>query len=388
MDDDRTSAGPILADRYALGAVLGRGGMGTVHDATDLRLGRVVAVKILRPELAEQPRARRRFESEARAAARLAHPNVVTVFDSGEDGAVPFLVMERLPGGTLADEIAAGPMPVTRAFDGAREVLAALDAAHRAGIIHRDIKPGNVLLDDDGHVKVSDFGIAKTADDADQTQTVDLVATLGYVAPERLVGEPASARSDLYSLGVLLYEALSGQRPFSESTPLLEMRAIETGTPVALASLRPELPPTLVATVERAMARDPDNRFPSAAAMAAALDADPQPEPAPAPELEPTVRIAPTVPIEPTRQPSTSQLPTRKVEPDQPARPPSPRTRVVVSTVVLVALCVAVLALVFRNDGPSSSPTSTTGPRGGAPTTTVPPALADALARLEQELAR
>src|SRR4051812_50071132 len=125
MDDDRTSAGPILADRYALGAVLGRGGMGTVHDATDLRLGRAVAVKILRPELAEQPRARRRFETEAHAAARLAHPNVVTVFDSGEDGGVPFLVMERLPGGTLAGEIAAGAVSRPRGGGGAKDGLAA-----------------------------------------------------------------------------------------------------------------------------------------------------------------------------------------------------------------------------------------------------------------------
>src|SRR3954470_16718173 len=140
MDDDRTSAGPILADRYALGAVLGRGGMGTVHDATDLRLGRAGALKILRPKLAEQPRARRRFETEARAAARLAHPNVVTVFDSGEDGAIPFLVMERLPGATLAGEIVSGPIAVERGRVVAGEILAALDAAHGAGIIHRDVK--------------------------------------------------------------------------------------------------------------------------------------------------------------------------------------------------------------------------------------------------------
>src|SRR5438128_3374368 len=229
MDGAGNSESPTLAGRYELGALLGHGGMGTVRDAVDRRLGRSVAVKILRADLAEQPRARRRFETEAHAAARLAHPNVVTVFDSGEDDGIPFLVMERLPGRTLADELTAGPLSPERARGVVREVLSALAAAHAAGIIHRDIKPGNVLLTEDGHVKVSDFGIAKTVDHLDQTQTAELVATPGYLAPERLVGEAASQRSDLYSVGVLLYEALSGRRPFERDTPLAQMRAIERG---------------------------------------------------------------------------------------------------------------------------------------------------------------
>ena len=217
MHEDDASEPRVLAGRYELGSLLGHGGMGTVRDATDRRLGRPVAVKILRADLAEQPSARRRFETEAHAAARLAHPNVVTVFDSGEDDGIPFLVMERLPGRTLADELAEGQLAISRVEEVAREVLSALAAAHGAGIIHRDIKPGNVLLTEDGHVKVSDFGIAKTVDDLDQTQTAELVATPGYLAPERLAGEAASQRSDLYSVGVLLYEASSGRRPFSGS---------------------------------------------------------------------------------------------------------------------------------------------------------------------------
>ncbi len=273
MDDEHPSGGSLLAGRYELGPRLGQGGMATVREALDQRLGRPVAVKILHADLAEQARARSRFETEARAAARLVHPNVVTVFDSGEDNDVPFLVMERLPGQTFADELAAGPVATDRVLGVAREILAAVAAAHAAGIIHRDLKPGNVLLSDDGHVKVSDFGIAKTLDDADQTQTIELLATPAYLAPERLLGEPASERSDLYSIGVLLYEALSGTRPFRGDTPVTLMRAIERGDAEPLTSARPDLPADVVALVERAMAVDPGLRFISAIAMASALDA-------------------------------------------------------------------------------------------------------------------
>jgi serine/threonine protein kinase len=269
--DDEVAAGTLLAGRYELAGLLGQGGMATVREATDQRLGRRVAVKILRADLAEQPRARTRFETEAHAAARLAHPNVVTVFDSGEDNGIPFLVMERLPGRTLADEIAAGPLPIERTRAVVREVLAALAAAHAAGIIHRDIKPGNVLMTDDGHAKVSDFGIAKTLDDMDETQTVELLATPGYLAPERLLGAPASERSDLYSVGVLLYEALSGRRPFRGDTPLALMRAVEKGDAESITALRPEVPADLAATVQRSMAVGPAQRFGSATEMSAAL---------------------------------------------------------------------------------------------------------------------
>jgi len=272
MDDHTASEGSTLDGRYELGALLGQGGMATVRDANDRRLGRRVAVKILRADLAAQPRARARFETEASAAARLVHPNVVTVFDSGEDNGIPYLVMERLPGRTFADEIAAGPVAIARVCDVACEILAALAAAHGAGIIHRDIKPGNVLLSEAGGAKVSDFGIAKTIDDVDQTQTIELLATPGYLAPERIAGAPASERSDLYSVGVLVYEALSGRRPFRGATPLALMRAIERGDAESLTALRPEAPAALVAVVARSMALDPGRRFGSASEMAAALE--------------------------------------------------------------------------------------------------------------------
>src|SRR4029077_17881490 len=189
----------LVAGRYELGERLGHGGLaggwggagpgfgrtGGGWAATDRRLGRTGAVKQLRLDLAEQPAARRRFETEARAAARLSHPNIVTVYDTGEDRGRPFLVMEQLPGRTLADEIAAGPLPVERAVEVAGAVLSALPAAHGVGSIHRDIKPSNVLLTDTGLPKVGDFGIAKTAEDSTATLTGELLATPAYLAPER-----------------------------------------------------------------------------------------------------------------------------------------------------------------------------------------------------------
>src|SRR5436190_16841542 len=186
--------------------------MADVYDALDLRLDRPVAVKVLRPQMAANPDVRRRFEAEARAAARLSHPNVVSVFDTGEDG-MPFIVMERLPGETLADRIGRGSVDPDWLKRVAGDILLALQAAHAAGIVHRDVKPGNVLIAANGCAKVADFGIAKSMEalpGADHTATNMLVGTPAYLAPERIDGRPATAQSDLYSVGVLLYEALAG----------------------------------------------------------------------------------------------------------------------------------------------------------------------------------
>ena len=378
----------VLAGRYELGALLGQGGMGAVHDAIDRRLGRPVAVKILRGDLAAQPNARRRFETEAHAAARLAHPNVVTVFDSGEEDGVPFLVMERLPGRTFADELAAGPASVARVREVAREILAALSAAHTAGIIHRDIKPGNALLTEDGHVKVSDFGIAKTVDDTEQTQTAVLVATPGYLAPERLAGEPASQRSDLYSVGVLLYEALSGRRPFAGDTPLAVMRAIERGKAEPLTSMQRALPADVVAVVERAMSRNPRRRFASAEEMAAALE--------PASDLDATVPIeaepaAETVAIVVGSSDGATQAlhpPGRPTTVRQPAGRGARRRVLAVGAAAAVAgVLIAGVVASQRNDGtPAASIPSTTAPAAPATpaATKVPAALDAAISKLEQ----
>jgi len=368
----RSDPQTVLADRYELGPMLGRGGMGTVYDGTDRRLGRSVAVKVLRADLAEQPRARRRFETEARAAARLAHPNVVTVFDSGEDDGIPFLVMERLPGRTLADELAGGALSVDRARAVGRETLAALAAAHDAGVIHRDIKPGNVLLTADGHVKVSDFGIAKTVDDADETQTAELVATVRYVAPERLTGAPATPRSDLYSVGVVLYEALTGTRAFDGESPAATMLAVERGGAPALPA---SVPRDVAAVVERAMARDADARYSSAEEMAAALAGDAHIDATvPLPDTEPLDVVTDAAPphVMPAAEVDTVPVTTRALR--------SPRR---LGAALLAGLAVVLLAGIgwsHRGGSPSTPkppPTQTTS-------TTLPPSLEHALQQLEQ----
>ena len=265
----------VLGSRYRLGPLLGRGGMAEVFEGHDERLDRPVAVKVLRPEMAADPGIRDRFEVEARSAARLSHPNVVAVFDTGEDGGTPFLVMERLPGETLADRMAAGPVDQAWLRRVAGDVLGALGAAHRAGIVHRDVKPGNILIASDGCAKVADFGIAKSLELAgDVTGTGLLVGTPAYLAPERLDGRPATERSDLYALGVVLYEALAGSKPFAGDTPVAVANAVLNDVPPRLAALRPDVDPGLAAAVERAMARDPAARPATARELARLLAAD------------------------------------------------------------------------------------------------------------------
>ena len=271
--------GTVIAGRYRLGDLLGRGGMADVYDGLDLRLERAVAVKLLRPEMVARDDVRTRFEAEARAAAGLTHPNAVAVFDTGEHEGAPYLVMERLPGTTLADRIAEGPVDPVWMCRAACGVLGALSVAHEAGIVHRDVKPGNILLAADGTAKIADFGIAKSVSPSDGstdgrrdlTATGQLLGTPAYLAPERIEGEPATARSDLWALGVVLYEALTGVKPFTGRTPLDVASAVVAGDHVPLEKRRPEVDPLLASTIERAMDRDPQRRFPTATAMAAAL---------------------------------------------------------------------------------------------------------------------
>ena len=267
----------VLGGRYRLGGLLGRGGMAEVYEGWDERLDRPVAVKLLRPDMAADPLLRNRFEVEARAAARLSHPNVVAVFDTGEDDGTPFIVMEQLPGETLADIMVAGPVDQEWLRRLTRDVLAALAAAHTAGIVHRDVKPGNILISHDGSAKVADFGIAKAVEGVvgDTTATGVLLGTPAYLAPERLDGQPATPQSDLYSLGVVLYEALAGVKPFTGATPLAVADAIMRSEPVPLAEARPGVDPVLAGVVEQALAKDPALRPPSALEMAAALGVAP-----------------------------------------------------------------------------------------------------------------
>ena len=263
--------GGLLGDgRYELRGVLGRGAMAEVRDGWDRKLGRPVAIKLLYPGVADRPDSRLRFDAEARAAARLTGRHVVVVHDVGEHHGLPFIVMERLPGVSLADHIARGPLPpgfVYAVLDG---VLDALAEAHHAGILHRDVKPGNILFTAKGEPKLADFGIAKTSGAA-YTRTGEVVGSMAYLSPERLTSKPATVLDDLYTVGVVGYEALTGRRPFPQEDLGPLAHAILHESPPPVAALRPDVPRGLAAAIERAMARDPAWRFGQAGAMRAAL---------------------------------------------------------------------------------------------------------------------
>jgi serine/threonine-protein kinase len=267
--------------RYRLVRRIATGGMGEVWQADDTVLGRRVALKVLVEELAADDRANRRFVREARATARLAHPNVARVYDFGRVGGVPFLVMELVEGETLAGRLASGPLPPAEAARVAAAVADALDEAHRRGIVHRDVKPSNVMLTRDGEVKVLDFGIAAAADETHSTTGSGMYATVAYVSPERVAGEPATPSSDLYSLGAVLYELLCGRPPFLGPSPALVARAHLQEQPMPVRQLAPWVPARLAETCEAALAKDPSRRPSSAASMAVRLRAAVAP-PAPA----------------------------------------------------------------------------------------------------------
>jgi len=355
----------LVDDRYELGPVIGRGGMGEVYRAHDRRIGRDVAFKIMHAELADRDDTRRRFRGEAVAAARLHHRHAVVVFDAGEHEGRPFVVMELLPGRTVADELVLGPVAEHRLRRWALEALAALDAAHACGIVHRDVKPGNLLLTEDDHVKVADFGIARIAEHTEVTRAGEIVGSAAYLAPERLAGEPGTPAADVYSLGVVMYEALAGRKPFVGSGPVELAHAIHVLDPQPLAELRPDVDPALVAVVERAMRKDPTERFASAADMASALH-----DPAR------TVSIAAVAP--PHTAETTQVLHRTDVEPST-----RPRARGPVAVLAVVALGVGVGAYAAsRSGGDATEPPTTQVP--DAPPVTLPAPVEDALAQLEE----
>jgi predicted Ser/Thr protein kinase len=258
----------ILPPRYRDARPLAVGGMGEVFRATDRELSREVALKVLADRFAQDEALRRRFEREALTAARLSGtPNVVTIFDVTEHAGRPIIVMEYLPGGSLQDAIAAGPVPPAQALRWLEEAAGALDAAHQAGIVHRDVKPANLLLDERGHVHVADFGVASAVGMHSLTETGTIVGTAGYLSPEQAKGEHATAASDRYGLGVVAWELLVGRRPFTAESATAEALAHANAPIPSAAAANPALPPEVDQVLARALAKDPARRYPSAAQL-------------------------------------------------------------------------------------------------------------------------
>ena len=269
--------GRLLDGRYRLDATIARGGMATVYAATDLRLDRPVAVKVMRPALAEDADFVERFAREARAAARLSSPEVVAVHDQGTDAATgtAYLVMEHVRGRTLRDVVTErGPLPPARALDLVEPVLRALAAAHAAGLVHRDVKPENVLLADDGRVKVADFGLARAIESSNLTSTTGLlIGTVAYLAPEQVEHGRSDTRTDVYAAGILLFELLTGTPPYSSDSPLaVAYRHVHEDVPPP-SRLVEGVPEDLDALVQRATRRDPEQRPVDAGSFLAELRA-------------------------------------------------------------------------------------------------------------------
>jgi serine/threonine protein kinase len=351
----------LLSNRYRIEELIGRGGMATVYRGTDRVLGRSVAVKILADQLARDPTFVERFRREARAAAGLSHPGVVAVFDTGSDDGIHYIVMELLEGRTL-EEItrAEGRVLPDRAVDIAAAVCTALSAAHRQGLIHRDVKPANIMIAPSGSVKVMDFGIARAMDSNTLTQTAMTLGTAAYLSPEQAQGDPVDARSDLYSLGVVLYEMLTGRPPFEADSPLAVAYKHVREDPPPPSRLNDDLTPALEAVVLRAMAKDPAARYQTAEDLRR--------------DLERTHTAGTGAPTEPIPAPRTEVLPRL-------APPLRHRRRrwwpAVLALGVMALAIVLVLALVFTGrlaEQPAPAPTaSTPAASSPSPSPTSPP---------------
>jgi len=254
-------AGQLLDGRYRVGSWIARGGMATVYLGTDTKLDRTVALKVAHAELGDDPEFVRRFTGEARSVARLSSPNVVAVYDQGSDAGVLYLVMEYVPGRTLRELLRErGRLSPREALDVISGVLAGLAAAHQAGIVHRDVKPENVLLGDGNTIKVADFGLARAASQASHTRTGMIIGTAAYLAPEQVSRSASDARTDVYAAGVMLYELLTGAQPHTGETPLAVAHKHVSDPVPAPSSAVPGLPPSLDALVALATSRDPDLR--------------------------------------------------------------------------------------------------------------------------------
>lgn len=294
----------LIAGRYRIGSLVGRGGMAEVYEGYDTRLGRTVAIKLLKSDLANDPSFEAKFRGEAQASAKMAHPSIVRIYDAGEEETTdsngnlvktPFIIMELVKGKLLRELIHQGGLDIARATKFVIGILNALEVSHRSGVIHRDIKPANVMVTENDAVKVMDFGIARAVSDnsATQASTGGIVGTAQYFSPEQARGEAVDARTDLYSTGVILYELLSGRPPFTgESAVSIAYQHVSEQAPPP-SDFNPQVTPELNAVVMRAMAKDRDDRFQSAEEfrenLMAALAGSPitQPQPKPVSQMKP-----------------------------------------------------------------------------------------------------
>ncbi|WP_432487318.1 Stk1 family PASTA domain-containing Ser/Thr kinase [Kineococcus sp. SYSU DK018] len=341
MTDASTSSGGqasprLLGGRYEVGALLGRGGMAEVHVARDTRLGRMVAVKLLRSDLARDPSFQTRFRREAQAAAGLNHPSIVAVYDTGADrvtehgGAhvdLPWIVMEYVEGRTLRDMLRTDhPLSTTEALSITEGVLGALEYSHRMGIVHRDIKPANVMITPAGEVKVMDFGIARAVSDssATLTQTSAVMGTAQYLSPEQARGETVDTRSDLYSTGCLLYEILTGRPPFTGDAPVAVAYQHVSEQPKPPSTLSPSIPPALDQVVLMALSKDREHRYQSAGDFADDLRRAVEGRPLRGASFAPTTAVpaATTTALPPTGPPTAAT----RVAPAVPGAPPGTST--------------------------------------------------------------
>ena len=358
----------VLNDRYELRQHAARGGMADVYHGWDQRLRREVAVKVLRPELSADDEYVDRFRDEARTAARLTHPNIVSVYDTGTDQGDAYMVMEWVDGPTLTQVISAdAPLPIDRACRIGADIAAGLQYAHENGITNRDVKSSNVLLSPTGHAKVTDFGIAKVSDRSTvETLPGVVLGTPAYLSPEQLTGRPADARSDVYGLGAVLYEMVTGHQPFIGDTPAEVAGNALHSRPPRPSSINPNVPESYEAILSKALARDPDERYQSAGELRSDLLELAQGG-VPAVIEEPTVAMA--------AQDGTRAMTT--MEPLPTAVPPPRRRRTAEAWLIGIVLLLAVLAVIVallasnRNSGTNTTTTvQTTVPTTLAPTTT------------------
>ncbi len=355
----------ILNDRYRLDEVIGEGGMAVVWRAHDTALDRTVAVKVLRDQYARDPEFLTRFSSEARSAAALNHPGIVSVHDVGEDDGRHYLVMEHVPGRDLKSLISDdAPLSPQIAVDIAIALAEAVSAAHAVGLVHRDIKPQNILVCADGRMKVGDFGIARAQSAAGITEPGLVMGTVHYIAPEQAAGEAATTASDVYSLGVVLYEMLSGEVPFDADSKVGVAMKIMNDEPVPLEVRNPRVPSVLAGIIQRAMSKDPERRYQDAAALAEALAGFARWSE----QLTGGLPIDDSVPRgEADRQVTPPRRPTTEL-PEEHEGPLLDRTGLLLAAIALIALAGLIplwIAVLARADA-SSAPPATAVPGGAS----------------------